>query len=121
VLLAFHDLAALAAEPARRGLAWLTTVQNADGGWGSAPHTPSRGWETAAVVRVLADVGAEYEAAYHRGLAWLVQEIEAGRLTEATDCGSPPVILWHNEPLVPIIFAAAALGRARVRAAAPAP
>jgi hypothetical protein len=119
VLLAFRDLAALAAEPARLGLAWLATAQNADGGWGAAPQSASRLWETASVVRVLADAGADHETAYQRGLAWLVQEIEAGRLTESTDYGSPPDLLWRRDPLIPIIFAAAALGRARVRASSP--
>ena len=45
-------------EPARRGIAWLLSHQNADGGWGGGRDTPSSIEETALAVEVLLDAGA---------------------------------------------------------------
>ena len=36
VLAAYRDLDMMDCEPARRGIAWLLSNQNADGGWGGA-------------------------------------------------------------------------------------
>jgi squalene-hopene/tetraprenyl-beta-curcumene cyclase len=40
-------------EPARRGVAWLTSAQNADGGWGGDRDTPSSVEETALALDAL--------------------------------------------------------------------
>src|SRR5262249_56982075 len=53
VLAAYRDLAMMNSEPARRGVAWLLSAQNADGGWGGAVQTPSSIEETALAVEVL--------------------------------------------------------------------
>src|SRR5262249_8508597 len=53
VLAAYRDLAMRNSEPARRGVAWLLSAQNADGGWGGAVQTPSSIEETALAVEVL--------------------------------------------------------------------
>src|SRR5262249_58638605 len=72
VLAAYRDLAMMNSEPARRGVAWLLSAQNADGGWGGAAGVPSSVEETALAVEVLLDApGAE--AAVSNGLARLVQ------------------------------------------------
>jgi len=42
VLLAYRDLGRLAAEPARRGLAWICASPNSDGGWGNGQRPYSR-------------------------------------------------------------------------------
>ena len=52
-------------------------------------------------------------AAVNNGLAWLVQQVEAGRLNEPTPIGFYFAKLWYFEKLYPIIFTVAALGRAR--------
>ena len=110
VLAAYRDLGLMDAEPARRGVTWLVSAQNPDGGWGGAANTPSSVEETALAVEVLID--AKPQAA-ERGLAWLVERIEAGGLHDPTPIGFYFAKLWYYEKLYPIIFSVAALGRAR--------
>ncbi len=118
VLAAYRDLGMMDSEPARRGVAWLLSAQNVDGGWGGAHNTPSSMEETALAVEVL--LGAKPQAAAEaaeRGLTWLVERIEAGGLQEPTPIGFYFAKLWYFEKLYPIIFSVAALGRARRRRA----
>jgi squalene-hopene/tetraprenyl-beta-curcumene cyclase len=115
VLAAYRDLSLMDAEPARRGVAWLVSAQNADGGWGGAVNTPSTVEETALAVGVLLDAGPATEAAVDRGLAWLVERVEAGGLHDPAPIGFYFAKLWYYEKLYPIIWAVAALGRARRR------
>jgi squalene-hopene/tetraprenyl-beta-curcumene cyclase len=121
VLAAYRDLSLMDAEPARRGVAWLLSAQNADGGWGGAANTPSTVEETALAVEVMLDAGPAAEAAVDRGLAWLVERVEAGGLHDPAPIGFYFAKLWYYEKLYPILFAVAALGRARRRRLAPAP
>ncbi len=112
VLAAYRDLDRMNTDPARRGVRWLLSAQNADGGWGGAADTPSSIEETALAVEVL--LGAEgAEAAVNRGLHWLVQQVEVGGLDNPTPIGFYFAKLWYFERLYPVIFTVAALGRAR--------
>src|SRR5437660_11654873 len=99
-------------EPARRGVAWLLSAQNSDGGWGGAADVPSSMEETALTVEILLDAGVDAEAAVYKGLVWLVQQVEAGGLQNPTPIGFYFAKLWYFEKLYPIIFTVAALGRA---------
>jgi squalene-hopene/tetraprenyl-beta-curcumene cyclase len=74
-------------EPAQRGVAWLLGAQNPDGGWGGAAGCPSSVEETALAVEVLLDSGPGAEEAVNRGLAWLIDRVEAGGLQEPTPIG----------------------------------
>ncbi len=112
VLAAYRDLNRMHLEPARRGIAWLLAVQNPDGGWGGERGVSSTMEETALAVEMLLDAGAEAEPAVNRGLAWLVQQVEAGGLANPTPIGFYFAKLWYFEKLYPIIFTVAALGRA---------
>jgi squalene-hopene/tetraprenyl-beta-curcumene cyclase len=113
VLAAYRDMdIMMTSEPARRGIAWLLSVQNADGGWGGAADTPSSIEETALAVEVLLDAGSEKDEAVNKGLAWLVQQVESGGLNDPTPIGFYFAKLWYFEKLYPIIFTVAALGRA---------
>jgi len=112
VLAAYRDLDKMNTEPARRGVAWLLVAQNADGGWGGAAGVPSSMEETALAVEVLLDAGPDAEVAVNKGLAWLVQQVEAGGLHHPTPIGFYFAKLWYFEKLYPIIFTVAALGRA---------
>jgi squalene-hopene/tetraprenyl-beta-curcumene cyclase len=112
VLAAYRDLEELASAPAQRGLAWLVTNQNDDGGWGGCKDTPSSVEETALTVEVLLDGGPREQEAAQRGLAWLIERVESGGLAEPTPIGFYFAKLWYFEKLYPIIFAVAALGRA---------
>ncbi len=119
VLAAFRDLAMMDSEPARRGVRWLLSGQNTDGGWGGAANAPSTIEETALAVEVLLSAGPEAVTAVNNGLAWLVQRIESGGLREPTPIGFYFAKLWYFEKLYPIIFSVAALGRARKAASPP--
>ena len=110
VLAAYRDLDRMTAEPARRGVRWLLAAQNAEGGWGGAPRTPSSVEETALAVEVLLSVGPDAEAAVNNGLAWLVHRVESGGLYDPTPIGFYFAKLWYFEKLYPIIFTVAALG-----------
>ncbi len=112
VLAAYRDLDKMNTEPARRGIAWLRATQNADGGWGGAAGVASSIEETALAVEVLLDAGPEAADAVNSGLAWLVQQVEAGALSQPTPIGFYFAKLWYFERLYPIIFTVAALGRA---------
>jgi squalene-hopene/tetraprenyl-beta-curcumene cyclase len=113
VLAAYRDLKLMDSEPAERGVAWLLSVQNADGGWGGAVNTPSSIEETALAVEILLDAGTSAETAVERGLLWLIERIESGGLHQPTPIGFYFAKLWYFEKLYPIIFSVAALGRAR--------
>jgi squalene-hopene/tetraprenyl-beta-curcumene cyclase len=113
VLAAYRDFDLITSEPAQRGIAWLLSVQNTDGGWGGAANTPSSIEESALAVEVLLDAGPQAEAAVERGLAWLIERIESGGLAQPTPIGFYFAKLWYFEKLYPIIFSVAALGRAR--------
>jgi squalene-hopene/tetraprenyl-beta-curcumene cyclase len=115
VLAAYRDLDKMNSEPARRGVAWLLGAQNPDGGWGAGPGTPSSIEETSLAIEILLDGSSQAEPSVTRGLCWLMDRIETGGLHEPTPIGFYFAKLWYFEKLYPIIFAVAALGRARRR------
>jgi squalene-hopene/tetraprenyl-beta-curcumene cyclase len=118
VLVAYRDLGLLDSEPASLGVAWLLANQNDDGGWGGGKGTSSSIEETALAVEALLGNDTSpprqqgIQHAIDRGLAWLIERVEAGGLAEATPIGFYFAKLWYFEKLYPIIFAVAALGRA---------
>jgi squalene-hopene/tetraprenyl-beta-curcumene cyclase len=112
VLAAYRDLDKMNTEPARRGVAWLLSAQNTDGGWGGAAGVPSSIEETALAVEILQGAGPGAEPAVQKGLAWLVGRVETGGLNDPTPIGFYFAKLWYFEKLYPIIFTVAALGRA---------
>ena len=57
VLAAYRDLGLKDSPECQRGVAYLLSVQNADGGWGGAKDCPSSVEETALAVEVLVDLG----------------------------------------------------------------
>src|SRR5262249_18378018 len=71
VLAAYRDLDKMNYDPARKGVAWLLSIQNADGGWGGARDTPSSIEETALAVEVLLSAGPAALEAVNKGLGWL--------------------------------------------------
>src|SRR5206468_12422778 len=105
-----------------RGVDYLLSVQNADGGWAGDKDCPSSVEETALAVEVLLDLASrerERPEAVRRGLAWLVEAVESGRFREPSPIGFYFAKLWYFEKLYPLIFTVAALGRA-CRASGPA-
>jgi squalene-hopene/tetraprenyl-beta-curcumene cyclase len=115
VLAAYRDLGLAESKECQRGVSYLLSVQNADGGWGGAKDCPSSVEETALAVEVLIELAPS--DAVDRGLAWLIDAVESGRFRDPSPIGFYFAKLWYFEKLYPIIFTVAALGRA-VRQAA---
>jgi squalene-hopene/tetraprenyl-beta-curcumene cyclase len=97
----------------QRGVNYLLSAQNADGGWGGDRDCPSSVEETALSVEVLVDLAPG--DAVERGVAWLVEAVESFRFREPSPIGFYFAKLWYYEKLYPIIFTVAALGRATLR------
>jgi squalene-hopene/tetraprenyl-beta-curcumene cyclase len=113
VLAAYRDLERAETDEARRGVNYLLSVQNVDGGWGGAKDTPSSVEETALAAEILLDFApADSRAAVDRGLDYLIRRVENGTFTEPSPIGFYFAKLWYFEKLYPIIFTVAALGRA---------
>jgi len=107
-------------EPVRRAVQWLLASQNRDGSWGGDHALPGTVEETAlATDALLAWLLAVPKhrgewltsASIQRGLAWLIERVEADDLTPAP-IGLYFARLWYWERLYPVIFATQALGRA---------
>jgi squalene-hopene/tetraprenyl-beta-curcumene cyclase len=130
VLAAYRDLGMKDSPECQRGVSYLLSVQNADGGWGGDKDCPSSVEETALAVEVLLDLvpGWEGEAPAepqphgsagaspsqeHRGILWLIEAVESGRFRDPSPIGFYFAKLWYFEKLYPLIFTVAALGRAR--------
>ncbi len=111
VLAAYRDLGMKESTECQRGVNYLLSVQNADGGWGGAKDCPSSVEETALAVDVLLDLAAG-DIAVERGLLWLIDAVESGRFREPSPIGFYFAKLWYFEKLYPLIFTVAALGRA---------
>ncbi len=100
-----------------RGLNWLLSSQNDDGGWGGDVSTPSSIEETALAVEALACVIKEsnddgLRPAIERGCAWLIKRTESGTVFEPAPIGLYFANLWYTERLYPLIFTVSALGQA---------
>ena len=115
VLAAYRDLELKDSPVCRRGVEYLLSVHNADGGWGGAKDCPSSVEETALAVEVLLDLANG--DAVPRGVAWLVEAVESGRFRDPSPIGFYFAKLWYFEKLYPLIFTVAALGLAVRRSA----
>ena len=118
-----------------RAAAWLATAQNADGGWGGQPGTPSSLEETAQALGALAKVLTAGSTGFQpvhqpvqlqgpslkdcatdciaRAAAWLVERTDGGTRFDPAPIGLYFARLWYFERLYPLIFTVSALGRAR--------
>jgi len=113
VLAAYRDSGLNELPPCQRGVRYLLSVQNPDGGWGGAAGCSSSVEETALAVEALLDL-APPEAAPQVlwGIAWLVEAVETGRFRGPSPIGLYFAKLWYFEKLYPLVFTVAALGRA---------
>ena len=120
VLSAYRDCGMTPAAACVGGIHWLRAAQNADGGWGGGPEVGSSQEETALAVEVLVSWdalssetgGAQLSEAAARGLVWLLDRIDEGKLMEPSPIGFYFAKLWYFEKLYPLIFCSAALRRA---------
>ncbi|MBM4039044.1 MAG: squalene--hopene cyclase [Planctomycetes bacterium] len=103
-----------------RGVQWLLTAQNPDGGWGGAPGVPSSIEETAlaldAVSRLVAFSSQSgiwnLESVIAASAAWLVEHTDCGRSFPPAPIGLYFAKLWYFEKLYPLILTVGALQRA---------
>jgi squalene-hopene/tetraprenyl-beta-curcumene cyclase len=103
----------------RTSALWLTQAQNPEGAWGGAPGVPSSVEETALAVEALAVAQAstpartrEASRALHRGITWLVDQVETGQWTKPAPIGFYFAKLSYFERLYPLIFTVGALRQA---------
>jgi squalene-hopene/tetraprenyl-beta-curcumene cyclase len=123
-LLAYRDMRLFDTAPSRQGITFLLANQSADGGWGTAGAPREKRSaanatveETALAVDVLlaAESNISAQAAVEKGLACLVQRVEAGRHAEPAPIGFYFARLWYYERLYPLTIAASALTHAVAR------
>lgn len=100
-----------------RGVAWLCSAQNEDGGWGGQRGVPSSLEETGYATHALASCRAyvsepPVEAAIRRAIGWLGPATRGGTTFAPTPVGLYFAKLWYFERLYPLIATMAALSRA---------
>jgi squalene-hopene/tetraprenyl-beta-curcumene cyclase len=101
-----------------RGMGWLLSVQNADGGWGGAASVASSIEETAVAVEALAAADSLFGdrsslvPAVRRGAGWLIAATHHGTFLPPSPIGLYFAQLWYFEELYPQVFSLAALSRA---------
>jgi squalene-hopene/tetraprenyl-beta-curcumene cyclase len=102
-----------------RGVRWLLSAQNVDGGWGGAVSVASSIEETALAIEALATAGGDPSTAQavRRGSDWLIAHTHHGTYLPASPIGLYFASLWYSEELYPIIFTLAGLSRASRRPA----
>ena len=126
---------------AQRGVDWLYSVQNPDGGWGGDVGAPSTVEETALALDALLDAPqtltpspspspkgrGEPESPplnaqrstlndpLSRGVEWLIARVEDGTWTTPSPIGFYFAKLWYYETLYPVVWTVAALRKAAQR------
>ena len=85
VLAAYRDLGLMDTPECQRGVAWLLSIQNADGGWGGAKDarraSRRRPWRSRCCSTSRPSAARPPSSA---GLAWLVEAVESGRFRDPT-------------------------------------
>lgn len=98
-----------AAELAQKGVAWITSAQNDDGGWGGVKGAPSTTEETSLAIEAISGTGRL--SVSERGVQWLMARIRDDQWRTPAPIGFYFAKLWYSERLYPLIWAVAALGR----------
>ncbi|MBA4146795.1 MAG: squalene--hopene cyclase [Verrucomicrobia bacterium] len=106
-----------------RGLQWLLSAQNADGGWGGSTNIPSSTEETALAVESISAVlripilsiqtKTATLAAAERGTEYLIRKVESGEWPQPAPIGFYFAKLWYYERLYPLVFTSGALRAVR--------
>jgi squalene-hopene/tetraprenyl-beta-curcumene cyclase len=92
---------------------FLLSQQNDDGGWGACRGVASSIEETAVAVEALCVQRDErLRPAVERGVTWLINRTDGGRVFEPAPIGLYFASLWYYEDIYPVAMTVAALTRA---------
>jgi squalene-hopene/tetraprenyl-beta-curcumene cyclase len=105
----------IAADMLGRAVAFLLSIQNADGSWSGKRNSPASVEETALALEALAVAersspqAGDVRKAIACGTEWLVVHVENGGWREPSPIGFYFAKLWYSEKLYPLIFTVGAL------------
>ena len=100
---------------AQKGLDYLLSVQNTDGGWGGAKGVASKVTLTARTLAALAQYGDVPLEVIEKGFDFLYQAYRQGNLYKREPIGLYFARLWYSEDLYNITFLLNALKRIKYR------
>lgn len=122
VLAAYRDAGRFDTKEAQFGLDWIVESQSDSGGWGGGPGVR---WsdatlgqcsveETALCCEILLDSNdPEQTRSAWRGVEWLIRASDVDGLQQCSPIGFYFAKLWYFEKSYPLIFATAALAKAK--------
>lgn len=99
----------LARQLAEKGLQYLLTSQNEDGGWGGVPGSPSKITLTACALSALASLPDTDRESMEQGFDYLYGMYRNGQLFRAEPIGLYFARLWYSEELYNLTFVLNAL------------
>lgn len=99
----------LARQLAEKGLQYLLTSQNEDGGWGGVPGSPSKITLTARALSALASLPDTDRESMEQGFDYLYGMYRNGQLFRAEPIGLYFARLWYSEELYNLTFVLNAL------------
>lgn len=123
-----HQFGSVCVPMMQRGVRWLVSNQNPDGGWGGIKGVASSIEETALAADALVSIldaqcsildsritshQSAMELAISRGVRWLIEQTKEGTIVPPSPIGLYFARLWYFEELYPVIFAVSALQKAR--------
>ncbi len=98
-----------------RGLGWLRSQQNTDGGWGAGHDTGSSIEETALALETLAHDPAVDHQTLRAGADWLAKATGDGTRFPASPIGFYFAKLWYFEKIYPMCWTVSALSAVEAR------
>jgi squalene-hopene/tetraprenyl-beta-curcumene cyclase len=102
-----------AGEMREKGLKYILSVQNGDGGWGGARDVPSKVTLTARALAAIASCRHTATDAAERAFDYLYRKYAAGELLQPEPVGLYFARLWYSEELYNITFVLNALKKLR--------
>lgn len=99
----------LAHEIVEKGLKYILSTQNSDGGWGGDKDIPSKVTFTARALSALASYPHVEKEAMDKAFTYLYRKYEAGQLFQAEPIGLYFARLWYSEKMYPVTFSLNAL------------
>ncbi len=108
-----------AREMALKGLAYILSVQNADGGWGGAKGVPSKVTLTARALSALVSYPETETLVLEKAFDYLYRKYESGELYRREPIGLYFSRLWYSEELYNLTFVLNAMKKLAARYSKP--